>query len=59
MASTYPKYDYFYWCTQCQKWIPKDKAERNKKGYPICPSCHKRVRMVARHYKRKTSKDYD
>lgn len=33
-----PKYIHNYYCTFCEKWIPKDQVTRyNKKGFPVCP----------------------
>ena len=55
LASAYPKYDYFYWCRQCQKWIPKSKAKTWKNKRLACPYCNKQLRVKARHYKRKTN----
>ena len=41
-------YDWYYWCTICHKWIPKDSVVYAKNGTPLCPYCHKAVRQRSR-----------
>jgi len=36
-------YDKYFWCSVCQKWIPKQKAIKLKNGY-YCPYCKKKLR---------------
>jgi len=44
-------YEFCFWCRTCGKWILKENAEKDRLGYPICPVCHRRVRIKPRHNK--------
>ena len=51
--TAFKRYDWFYWCRTCQKWIPKEEVVTAKNGQLLCPFCHKQVRVKARQYRRK------
>jgi hypothetical protein len=42
------KYEHSAYCSNCQRWIPKQALESNSLGAQMCPFCHNRVR-VKRH----------
>jgi len=41
----YKIYDYFNYCSQCEKWLPK--------SYKFCPICNTKLRLTRRNKPRK------
>jgi hypothetical protein len=39
------KYDYYAYCSHCQRWILKTALVSNSLGAQTCPYCHSRVRI--------------
>jgi len=39
------KYDYYAYCSHCQRWILKIALVSNSLGAQTCPYCHSRVRI--------------
>ncbi|MEM2911597.1 MAG: hypothetical protein QW146_03745 [Candidatus Bathyarchaeia archaeon] len=44
MTPNFNFYDWYYWCTQCSRWISKNTAVPDIKGSPCCTNCGKRLR---------------
>ncbi|MEM3145556.1 MAG: hypothetical protein QW332_06180 [Thermoproteota archaeon] len=44
----YSKYKNNFRCTFCGIWIPKEEAEYNKSGTPLCPECGRIMRTKSR-----------
>ena len=51
--TVFKRYDWFYWCRTCQKWIPKEEVVTAKNGRLLCPYCHQAVRVRARQPRRR------
>jgi len=52
LHGAFSPYNAFYYCPRCARWIPKESARRNAKGYPCCPYCGSPLRTKPRNGKR-------
>jgi len=43
--SPFSPYRLHYYCSSCGRWILKEKTHFNSNGQPICPFCHKTLRL--------------
>ena len=51
--SPFSPYRLHYYCSSCGRWILKEKAHFNSTGQPICPFCHRPLRLGPKNRKRR------
>ena len=48
MTRYYDPYEFYFYCSECEKWIAKDECLHDSTGRPICPICHTWLRTKPR-----------
>ncbi len=51
IAESIYKYDRYYYCKICAKWLLKETAKKDKNDKPMCPDCHSYVKTKSRNPK--------